>query len=159
VTANFNDAAVNDVFARLESYAMGTGRFDMVNQHEPKSAPGVGVSFSVWIQLMKPWPKGSGMGITTGVVVFQGRIYTNFRSQPFDMIDPNVTSAAMDLMGSISGDFDLGGNDDVRNVDLLGASGHSLSFQAGYVEIDRQMHRVVTITIPIIINDMFNQEA
>jgi hypothetical protein len=73
------------------------------------------------------------------------------------MIDPAVTSATVDLIGRMSADFDFGEIASVRNVDLLGQTGHSLSAQAGYVEIDRRMYRIMTITIPIIVNDMFAQ--
>src|SRR6185437_10624643 len=70
-----------------------------------------------------------------------------------------VLAANTDLMGAFSGDFDLGGVADVREVDLLGANGTKLSAQAGYVEIDRRMYRIMTINIPIVINDAFSQVA
>src|SRR5260370_37732 len=108
------------------------------------------------MQLIKPI-RTCGMGATSGIVVLMARIYKNFRSEPFDMIDPDVMSATTDMMGAISGDFQFGGAAGVRAVDLLGSSGTALSAQAGYVEIDRQMFRVMTITIPIILNDMFSQ--
>jgi hypothetical protein len=99
------------------------------------------------------------MGATTGVVVLNSRLYTNFRQQPYDMIDPNITAATCDLIGAITADFNFGGDAGVRNVDLLGMTGTSLSAQAGYVEIDRQMFRVMTIVIPVVVNDMFVQGA
>jgi hypothetical protein len=61
------------------------------------------------------------------------------------------------MMVAFSGDFALGFADGIRQIDLLGASGQSLSSQSGYVEIDKKMYRVVDITIPVIINDMFSQ--
>ena len=156
MTANFNDAAINVIFDKIVGHALQTNRFEAVNQHEPKNAPGNGLTCAVWIQTIKPY-KGSGLSMTSGVVIMMARIYTNFIAQPYDMIDPNVTAATTDFMGALSGDFDLGGDVDVRAVDLLGMSGTTLSAQAGYVEIDRRMFRVMTVTIPIIINDMFSQ--
>lgn len=156
--ANFNDAAVMTVFDKVVSYALATGRFDQVNQHEPKNAPGVGLMCSFWIQQIKP-ARTSGMSATSGVVILQSRIYMNFRSEPFDMIDPNVMSAVCDLMGALSGNFSFGGAANIRAIDLLGTMGTPLSAQAGYVEIDRQMFRVMTMIIPIIVNDMFIQSA
>lgn len=157
MTANFNDAAVFSVFDKLTSYALATGRFDQVNQHEPKNAPGHGITCSIWMQSIRPWH--SGQATTTGNVIFNARLYTNFRGQPFDYIDPNLTAATCDYMGALAGDFALGGDNSVYAIDLLGMTGTSLSMQAGYVEIDRQMMRVMTVTIPIIINDMFVQAA
>lgn len=159
MAANFNDAAINGVFNSIVSYCMATGRFDQVNQHEPKSAPGTGIFCSIWINQIRPI-EASGLAATSGVVELQARIYTSFAQQPFDMIDPNVTSATLDIMGALSGDFNFQGTNDVRNVDLLGAYiAGGLRSQAGYVEIDRQIYRVMTIFIPIVINDMFIQVA
>jgi hypothetical protein len=154
---NFNDVAVTTVFDKVVSYGLATGRFQHVNQHEPKNAPGNGLECSVWVNSVVPI-KGSGLNSTSGIVVLYARIYTNFRQQPFDYIDPSVLSAAIDLMGAMSADFNFGGDAGVRSVDLLGMfASVPLSAQAGYVEIDRQMFRVMTITIPIIIDDMFIQ--
>jgi hypothetical protein len=152
---NFNDDAVMTVFDKVVSFALATGRFDHVNQHEPKSAPGHGLECSVWMNTIVPI-RASGMGAVSGVVTLYARIYTSFRQQPYDAIDTNVMAAVADLMGAMAGNFDFGGAANVRAVDLLGmASNTPLSAAAGYVEIDRQMFRIMTVTIPIIINDMF----
>jgi hypothetical protein len=156
-TSNLNDAGVLDVFSRLESYAMSSGRFDAVNGHEPKSAPGNGITYAVWIQNIRP--ALSGLSATSGLLMFNGRIYKPFTSIPYDAIDPQVTSATLDIMAAMSGDFKLGEADDVRNVDLLGSTGYSLMANAGYVEVDRHMYRCMTIQIPIIMNDLFVQVA
>lgn len=156
---NFSDAAINSVLDKIVSYAMASGRFDAVNQHEPKNAPGNQITFAVWVQSIKPVPRGSGLSSTSGVILYTGRIYQNFKSQPFDAIDPNVTAACTNMMGALSGDFNFGGVGGVRSIDLLGMYGTSLSAAAGYVEIDKTIYRVMTIQIPIIINDMFAQVA
>ena len=154
---NFNDAAVMTVFDKVVSYALASDRFDSVNQHEPKNAPGNNISCSVWINAILPYRAGSAINATSGTVQLNARLYTNFRSQPYDMIDPNITMATCDLMGALTADFDFGGDAGVRNIDLLGMTPVPLSAQAGYVEIDRQMYRVMTLTIPVIVNDMFIQ--
>ena len=156
---NFNDEAVMTVFDKVVSYALASGRFDFVNQHEPKNAPGHGISCSVWIHMILPYRVGSGLSATTGVVQLNARLYTNFREQPYDMIDPNITAATVALMGAFTADFNFGGAAGVRNVDLLGQTGTPLSAQAGYVEIDKQMFRVMTVVVPVIVNDMFVQGA
>ena len=156
--AQFNDQAINDVTDKIISYAMASGRFDSVNGHEPKSAPNHDIAFALWVQSIAP-ARLSGLAATSIVVQFQGRIYIPFTQQPYDMIDPKVLAATTDLMGTFSGDFTFGAADDIRYVDLLGANGTKLSALAGYVEIDRKMFRIMTITIPIVINDAFIQVA
>lgn len=159
MTAQFDDAAIAVIFDKVVSYALATGRFDTVNQHEPKSTPGTGISCSVWVDSITP-VRTSGLAATSGLVSLQARLYTSFNAQPYDMIDPNVLSATTDLMGALSGDFEFGQEASVREVDLLGTYGKGgLSAKAGYVEIDRHMMRVMTINIPIVINDMFLQVA
>ena len=153
---NMGDQAIDQVFDRLVSLALQSGRFDTVNQHEPKSAPGQGVNCSVWIQ--KIAPAISGIAATSIIVDFDMRIYTSFTQQPFDFIDPAVWSATNALMAALTGDFQLGGIANTRNIDLLGSKGNGLSAQSGYVEIDRRMFRVMTIDIPVIFNDAFTQE-
>lgn len=158
MSAQFNDAAINAVFEKIEGYALSSGRFDTVGKHEPKNAPGNGLSAALWIQSIVPI-RSSGAAATSGVVLFQFRIYTNFKQMPYDMIDPNVTAATTDLMGTLSADFDFGGVAGVRNIDLLGAYGVKMDAQAGYVDIDRSLFRVMTIRIPVVVNDMFVQVA
>jgi hypothetical protein len=155
MTANFNDVAVSAVFDRILSWAMNCGRFATVNGHEPKSAPVGEIDFALWVQDIQNLGKVSGESASSGVLTLQGRVYTSFTSQPFDSIDPRVLSASNDLMGALCADFDFDGIDSVRNLDIFGISGVRLRAQAGYVEIDKKMFRVMTITIPVIINDMF----
>jgi hypothetical protein len=158
MSAQFNDAAINAVFDKIQGYALSSGRFDVVGIHEPKNAPGSGLTAALWVQSIKPI-RTSGVAATSGVVLFNFRIYTNFKQMPFDMIDPQVTAATTDMMGALSADFNLGGVAGVRNVDLLGSQGVTMNAAAGYVEIDRTIFRVMTVQIPVIINDMFLQVA
>jgi ATP phosphoribosyltransferase regulatory subunit HisZ len=154
----FNADSVSTVFDKVISFALATGDFDSVNGHEPKSAPGNGITCAVWAQMIEPIRAG-GLAMTSGRVTLEQRIYTNFIQQPFDAIDPNVMAAVANLMDAYSGDFNFGGDAEVRNVDLLGAYGTALSAQAGYIDIDKKIYRVMTLTVPVIINDMFAQVA
>lgn len=156
VTNNFDEVAINDVISRIESLAMQSGFFDAVNGHEPKSSPGTKTTFSVWVQAVNPIDS-SGLNITSCQFILNGRIYHSMTSQPFDRIDPVVTAATSYLMAYLNNSFKLGGADNIRAIDILGMEGTKLSAAAGYVEIDRQMLRVMTLVIPIIINDVWPQ--
>lgn len=152
---SFDADAVSALFDRVQSHAMDLGLFDNVNTHEAKSAPGRGLNAAIWVQYLGPFPPGSGLAATTGLVVLTMRIYCPAFQQPLDAIDPAVLSAVAVVIGAYSGDFDLGAT--VRNVDLLGMSGQRLEARAGYLQLDTKMSRVMDITIPVIINDMFTQ--
>jgi hypothetical protein len=153
-------SGVIDIFNRVVSHAAATGLFDAVNSHEPKSAPGNGITAAVWVQNLKPAPGKSGLAATSGYLEFRVRLYTNMLQQPEDAIDPNMLLAAVTLMGAYSGDFQL--SESVKNVDLLGSDGPGLSLVAGYVRLGgqgNQLQRVMDITMPVIINDLWAQVA
>ena len=142
---------------KLVSYAAASGLFERVNAHEPKNSPGNGLSVAVWVQRTAPIPEASGLTSTTVLVEFNLRIYQGMLTEPQDAIDPAIMGAVDVLCTAFSGDFDLGGT--VRNVDLLGTYSDGLSSQAGYQTIDKTMYRVVTITIPLVVNDLWTQVA
>lgn len=138
------------------SHAQATGLFDGgVNGHEPKSSPGNGMTCAVWAQRIGPAPLGSGLSVTTGLLILNVRIYTPMLQQPYDAIDPTVISAVDALFTEYSADFTLGGA--VRNVDLLGAYSPGLVAEAGYVNQDGKLMRIMTITLPMVINDLWPQ--
>jgi hypothetical protein len=141
----------------IVSHAMRLGLFERVNTSEPKNSPGNGLTAAVWLQMLGPVPVGSGLASTSARVEFMLRIYSNMLAEPQDAIDPEILAALDVLMGAYSGDFDLGGT--VRNVDLLGAHGVGLSAVAGYLAVDNKMFRVVDLTLPLIVNDVWDQVA
>lgn len=145
-----------DLIDRIASHAMTTGYFDRVNQHEPKNKPGRGLTCAVWIDRIEPARGRSGLTATDARVVFNVRVYTNMLQNPQDAIDPQVMIATDALFEAYSGDFQLG--DESRWIDLLGATqGHPLFSQSGYINIDNMVYRVMTITVPVIIENAWTQ--
>jgi hypothetical protein len=160
----FDQAAVNALFDSVQSHAMTLGLFDSVNTHEPKGAPGNGVICAIWIDYIGPVPS-SGLNSTSGYVVFSVRSYTSMLAAPLDGIDPKLLGAVTTLLNEYTGDFEF--NDpstgapsaNVRNIDLHGIHGRKMDAQAGYINLDGKLQRVMTITLPVIVNDMWTQEA
>lgn len=136
-------------------HALRSGHFERVNKHEPASSPGTGLSAAVWVDRVQPVAAASGLRATSARVALNLRIYAGALQEPRDAIDPAVTAATDALMNAYSGDFELGGL--IRNIDLLGAHGQPLAAQAGYLDIQGAQYRVMTITIPCIINDAWDQ--
>lgn len=146
---------INAVINALVSHARALGRFDAVHAHEPKSLPGTGLHYAVFMSTLGPARTGSGLAATTARLELAGRVYKPFMSQPEDAIDPELVDACDDLFTAYSGDFELGGN--VRNVDVFGAQGNPLSARFGYANVDKQTYRTIEIVIPVVVNDAFNQ--
>ncbi len=139
------------------SHAAASGWFEQVNEHEPKNAPGYGLTAAVWCQGVAPIPGRSGLANTSGRLLFNVRLYANMTSEPQGQIDPRLLGALDALFAAYSGDFTLDGL--IGNVDLLGSYGLALTAVAGYVDVSGVMYRVMTITLPLIVNDLWNQVA
>ena len=143
------------IMTKLEDHAMVLGVFERVNLHEPKNAPGSGITCAVWSDWMGPAPRNSGLSATSALLIFNVRIYSSMLSEPQDYIDPEIIKAVDLLMGAYSGDFELGGT--VAWIDLLGQSGRQMQAQAGYINQDGKPLRVMTITLPVVLNDVWEQ--
>jgi hypothetical protein len=148
---------VSGVYAQVVSHAKRLGIFNQVLTHEPKSAPGNGLTCSIWLSSLEPVARVSGLAATSVRMELSIRIYENFKSQPDDDIDPRLLDAVAKLMEAYTGDFELGSA--AMAVDLLGAHGTGLRGEGGYLQQDNSLYRVVVITLPIVIADVFTQAA
>lgn len=146
---------VNSIMDAVTSHALSTGLFEHVTQHEPKSAPGNGLSCAIWVNSITP--ASSGLGVTSARVELNVRVYLNMLSEPQDSIDPQVLDAVSKLMDAYAGDFELGG--EARMIDLRGVGGVPMSASAGYINQDSTLYRAMVITLPIIVNDVWNEVA
>lgn len=143
------------IITDVQSHAQTLAVFEQVITAEPKSAPGEGLTCAIWVDQMTPVAGGSGLAVTTGRLVLMVRIFKPMLSPPYGQIDPDIISAADSLFAAYIGAFTLDGK--VRNVDVFGQHGIPLSARAGYVSIDKQMFRLMDITLPLIINDLWNE--
>lgn len=151
------DELVAGVFTRVTSHADGLGIFEKVTGHEPKNAPGAGLHASFWLKSFRPHPRASGLNVTSAVLTLNVRIGQNMLKEPQDDVEIEILTSGLKLMAAYSGDFDLGGT--IRNVDLLGETGVPLALDGGYINVDGVLLRVGIITLPMIINDVFNQAS
>jgi hypothetical protein len=136
------------------SHAMTLGVFDRVAGHEPDNKPGNGLTCAVWVDRIEPIGKVSGLGVGSGRVVLNVRVFNPLISEPADEIDLNMVDAIDALFDAYAGDFTLGGL--IRNVDFFGETGPGLHVQAGYIETeDETVFRVMNISLPMIVNDIW----
>lgn len=142
----------------MVSHAQTMGLFESVNRHEFKNAPAAGgLHGNVWFTRVGPVPRRSGLASTAARLEFLFRIYGSMLAEPQDDIDTGMVKALDRLLAAYSGDFTLDGL--VAEVDLLGAYGTALSGQSGYLTLGQQKMRVIDITVPLIINDAWEQVA
>jgi hypothetical protein len=142
----------------IVSHAMASGRFEQVNGSEPQNPPSTGgLTAAVWVDRLTPQGAASGLNTVSAVLVYNVRIYASAMSLPSDAIDPDMLAAVDDLCGAYCGDFTLGGL--VRDVDVFGTYGQSLDVRAGYLQQDGALYRVLTIALPVVVNDLWNEVA
>jgi hypothetical protein len=141
----------------LASVAQRTGLFDTVNKHEPKSAPGKGLHCSVFYMGKRPSLR-SGLRSTSVVARWMIQVECSMKREPEDDIDIDLTEAADAILSALHGGYklDVAG---VRGIDLLGSDGNEgVVDEAGYIPREQGlMYRVIGITVPVIINDAFDQ--
>lgn len=149
--------ATRDIIDALRDHALASGYFDTVNGHEPKRAPGLGLSAAVYVQRLRAVPARSGLGSVSVRLELNIRCMTGMLAEPQDMIDPNLMDAVDALGRAYSGDFTLGGL--VAEVDLLGMHGQPLGGDAGYMNQDQQLYRVFVINLGVTVNDLWTEAA
>lgn len=146
---------VSEVLAEVTSHAQRLGVFDRVNAHEPKAAPGKGLWAAVWADRVVAVGRASGLNSTSALMIFNVRVGLDMVNEPQDMIDESLINAVDLLFEAYNGDFSLGGL--VRSVDVFGANGTPLQAQAGYLQQGGKVFRVVTLSLPLVINDCWDQ--
>lgn len=146
-----------DVTDIAVSHIQALGVFEAVNGHEPKSSPGTGITCAVWVDSLQPDPTTSGVNASAGLLVLNARIYTSMTQQPEDAIDPAVLRACGRVIEAFSTDLTFEGL--LLSVDPFGMAGVRMEARAGYLNHSGGMYRVMTITIPLIIDALWPQQS
>ena len=150
---NFDAAQAKALFTAIQSYAQELSLFPGgVATHDPWNAPTGHLFCSIALGPVRPVPAASGLRSVSGQVMLLVRVWSSALQKPLDNIDPEVLAVTCSLMGAFAGGFTLGGT--VRNIDLM-----AMSAQPAWVEFEGKPLRVVEISVPIVINDMFSEVA
>lgn len=157
-TPDASESWIDPIINAMQSDAAASGHFERVHKHEPKKSPGNGLTASIWAQSIGP-VRSSGLSVTSALVVFNLRIFCNMLREPQDDIDLVIMQAMANLIRRYHDNFDFGLTDLVRNVDVFGANGVELSAQMGYIPQDGKLYRAATLTIPVIVNDVWPQNV
>ena len=147
----FDKAAAKALFDAMQSHALATGLFrERVNVHAPLNEPGNDVS--AWITLGRVRPvMSSGLAAVSIEVTFVIHVTSSLLQKPLDGVDPAVLGAVSVLLAAYAGNFTLGGL--VREVSIFGG----LQAQPGYMDFGGKPLRAVEITVPVIVNDAWNE--
>ncbi|MBT2508805.1 hypothetical protein J7I98_23545 [Streptomyces sp. ISL-98] len=148
---------IDSILDAATSHASASGYFEQVNGHEPLNPPITGgLTAAVWVDRVTP-VRSSGLSSVSVLLVLNVRLYKTGQSLPLDAIDPDMVKAVDALCIAYCGDFTLGGL--VRKVDIFGAHGAPFDVRAGYLSQDGAPYRVMTISLPVIVNDLWEEVA
>jgi hypothetical protein len=147
--------AITDILDAVQSHAARSGLFDRaVGGHEPPNPPGNGLSCAIWPGRVHAI-RGSGLATTSSLLALSVRLYSPVTQEPQDDIDPHLVTAVDVLCTAYCADFTLDGL--VRKVDILGEFGTSLDARDGWLEQADAIFRVYTITLPLVVDDLWPQ--
>jgi hypothetical protein len=150
--------SIDSITTALSDAALVLGVFDTVNGHEVKSPPGNGITLEIVFGTFELVANRSGLDDVSFKLVYKARMRTPWAQQPTDGIDPSLLKACDALLASYIGGFTLEGN--VTAVDVLGmAGGTPISAQSGYIDQGGVMYRIVEITLPLIVDDLWSESA
>lgn len=151
------DVQIKAIMSTVTSVVQGLGLFETVNGGELMHLPGAGLRASVWPGRITSPPGSSGLASVSIVLPVIIRIYGRAHAVPVDEIDADMLEAVDKLADAYVGGFTLGGL--VRAIDVHGRFGQPLTIEPGYMDIQEGTCRVETLTLPLIINDAWNEVA
>lgn len=140
------------ILAKLASIGKAAGLFVKVSKFEPRGQPGNGVTLSLISGPMRPIAS-SGLNNASLRWQIDGRVYLPMNYEPQEDADSLLTAAAAKYLEALCGQFTLGGL--VRCVDVFGSDGEPLSATPGYIEHNDKLYRVITLEIPLLINQQW----
>lgn len=151
-------AGLRGVLARVLDVVSTTGKFKTVMSYEPLSAPTEDLSASVFIaNEFNPINETSGLAAADARLVIMVRIMRKAETPGNGDVDLDVLDAADAVMDALCGGITLGST--VRNIDVLGSSGQGLTITPGYATIDKTIFRLMDITVPVEINNVWTYGA
>lgn len=151
------DMQLKAIVAKVTSVVQALGVFETVNGGALNHVPGAGLRASVWPGRITSPPGSSGLASTSIVLPMLVRIYGRVNSFPVDEIDEDMLDAADKVCDAYIGSFTLGAT--VRGIDIRGRFGQPMTIEPGYLDVQEGTCRVMTLTLPLIINDAWEEVA
>lgn len=153
----FGASAIAALFDQVTSRAQALADFETLIAHEPKAAPVSCPALAFWWAGIGPARGFSGLDATSTRCEFRARVYLDALAKPEDATEQKLLYLSAQVMGAYSAAFTLGGV--AVAVDLLGAWGSPLEASPGWLEHDSKPFRVSEITVPVLLDGTFMQEA
>lgn len=147
------------IIAAVKGRLMAIGIFDTVNGHEPVSSPGLGQHASVYLGPIRPTDR-SGLSSTSLVMLIMVRIWISAQAQDRDDTEIKLASATSASYGALIAGFQLADATGVPTacaIDIRGMAGTRMESVPGYANFDGTEYRVQTITVPVLVENVWDE--
>ncbi len=143
------------ILDKVVSHAASLAVFDSVLSYESVGSSGNSVDCNVWLNDIVTIP--GGLDQTSVCMTFNVSIMSPLLSEPYEDTDKRMAQCLDALMTAYNGDFTLG--DTIRNVDILGQFTQGITVTAGYAAIDNTKYRVLMISLPLLVDAVWEQDS
>lgn len=151
------DVQIKAIMSKVISVVQGLGLLETVNGGQAMHMPGAGLRASVWPGRITSPPGSSGLSKVSIVLPVMIRIFGPARAIQVDEIEDEMLDVIDKLADAYVGKFTLDGL--VRAIDIHGRFGQPMTIEPGYLDIQDGTCRVETMTLPLIINNAWEEVA
>lgn len=147
------------IIAAIRGRLMSIGLFDTVNGHEPISSPGTGTHASVYLGPIRPSDR-SGLSSTSLVILIMVRLWISAQAENRDDTEIKLATATSQSFGALIAGFQLADASGVPTacaIDIRGMAGTRMEATPGYASFDGTEFRVQTITVPVLVENVWDE--
>lgn len=142
--------AIKDTLRVIESKVKATGQVAMAQVGEPKAPPSTLPAVAIFMDSVRIY-KMTVDGGTGEVYTVNLRVYADMLKEPQEWNEYGLAEVAENLVNKLLTDADL--NSKVMTIDAAGIAGEGVGLRWGYLDVSGKMHRIVDITLPLLVND------
>lgn len=143
------------ILNKVRSHADSLGVFDSVQTYESVLGPDNSVNCNIWLNDITTIP--GGLDQTSVCMTFNVSIMSPLLSEPYEETDNRMMAALDALMIAYNGDITF--DDTIRCIDILGHESEGITVTAGYAAIDSTKYRVLMVSLPLLVDGVWEQEG
>jgi hypothetical protein len=148
---------VDAIMAKVVSVVESLAVVETVNGGDNIHVVGAGLRASVSPERIASPPGSSGLDSASVVLTVRVRLFDRVFPTPVDEFSTDLLKAIGKVCGAYLGGFTLGGL--VRDIDLHGRHGQAMTVQAGYMDVPDGTCRVMTLLLPLVIDNAWEEVA
>ena len=142
--------AIKDTLKIIESKIKASGQVRYSQVGEPKAPPGSLPAAAIYMDSVRIY-RTTVDGGTGEVHTVNVRIYADMLLEPQEWNEYGLAEVAENLVNALLIDADLSSK--IMQIDAAGMAGQGVAMNWGYLDVGGKMHRIVDISLPLLVND------